>query len=239
MLDNLMAFEIPETTLASIHLVGRSDGAVKTLSGFRKDRHTVPDAANATTQAFLAKLAEAEIAEEAERLFQKARTALSYKRRDLSLDLSAGTATLTARDFVWELGYTLSEENPSRFDVTRTLHSLPSPSVLHLAEFNALWEGAFSSLLFSLAKSVAVEAIIDAVEDLPETEEATLQVTYPSDGSECTLRVAGVDAQVRCTGASLEVVFPRGGTPLQLMESFAAIRHAFALSKETALGRLL
>ena len=190
-----MAFEIPETTLASVHLVGRSDGAVKTLSGFRKDRHTVPDAANATTQAFLAKLAETEIAEEAERLFQQTRTALSYKRRDLSLDLSAGTATLTARDFVWELAYALSEENPSRYDVTRTLHSLRSPSVLHLAEFNALWDGVFSSLLFSLAKSVAVEAIIDAVEDLPETAVTALEKR--TEGWIASLQMAALSLQGR------------------------------------------
>jgi hypothetical protein len=42
---------IPGTTLASVSLSGRSEGAVKALRGFRKDRHHVPDAGNATASA--------------------------------------------------------------------------------------------------------------------------------------------------------------------------------------------
>ena len=47
----------------------------------------------------------------------------------------------------------------------------------------------------------------------------------------------GVEAEVRCTGASLEIVFPRSGAPGELIEAFAAVRGAFAISK--VLGGLI
>jgi hypothetical protein len=74
-LSRPMATEFTSKTLSGVSLVGRSGGLVKTLGGFRKDRHTVPDAVNAATQAFVARLAEAEIREESEGLFQAARAA--------------------------------------------------------------------------------------------------------------------------------------------------------------------
>jgi hypothetical protein len=43
--------------------------------------------------------------------------------------------------------------------------------------------------------------------------------------------VDGVDARVRCTGAALDLVFPRAGSPGELIEAFAAVRGAFAVSR--------
>jgi hypothetical protein len=43
-----------------------------------------------------------------------------------------------------------------------------------------------------------------------------------------------VDAQVRCTGATLDLVFPRAGSPRELIAGFAAVRGAFAVSRELA-----
>jgi len=234
-----MATDFSATTLASISMVGRSEGAVKTLGGFRKDRHTVPDAANAVTNAFLAKLCDGELREEAETLFHNVRTALAYKRKDLSLDLSAGNATLTTRDFVWELAFALKDDEPARYRVTRTLHSLRNRALMHLDEFDGLWNRAFTTLVFSLVKGVAVEAVIDAVETLDGEDATGLAVTYRSDCSECMLTVPGVEAAVRCTGATLEAEFPRGASPRELLDSFSAIRGAFALTRDVTLGGLI
>jgi hypothetical protein len=46
-----------------ILFTGRGGGAVKQLAGFKKSHHSVPDAANATTNAFLGKLCAGELAE--------------------------------------------------------------------------------------------------------------------------------------------------------------------------------
>ena len=61
-----------------------------------------------------------------------------------------------------------------------------------------------------------------------------IAVSYPSDCRECEIAVDGVEAKVRCTAASLEMIFPRAAGPAELMDAFAAVRDAFAINKPLA-----
>lgn len=227
-----MPGELPSSVVAGIVFIGRSGGQVKALRGFKKTHHTVPDAANAITNGFLGKICESELAADAEKLFQDARTALGYKRRDIALSLASPVATLTARDFTVEIVYVLEEANPARYAVTTTLRDLHSADLAQAPEFGRLFAGRFSEIGFELKKVARVEAIIDVIENLDGTD--GLAVSYPSDYRDCVIRVEGVDAEVRCTGAALDVIFPRAGSPADLIVAFAAVRDAFAINKALA-----
>lgn len=227
-----MVQDLPSEIIAGISFVGRSGGAVKALAGFRKGHHTVPDAANAVTQAFLGKICATELGGETEDLFQRVRAGLGYKRKDLSLSLTPPTAVLSARDFTVEFGYALDEREPSRWIVTRTLHGLRNAELARTEEFSAIFAAVFTEISFGLKQGARVEAVIDLIEHLDG--ENGLAVDYPADCRECMIRVAGVAAEVRCTGAALEMVFPRAGSPAELMAEFAAVRGAFAVSRELA-----
>jgi len=237
-----MTGPLPSKIIAEIAFIGCGGGAVKNLDGFKKSHHSVPDAANATTNAFLAKLCAGELAAEAETLFQQVRTGLGYKRKQVSLSVGSPVATLAAKDFSVEIFYSLEERDPSRYAVTTTLRELKNADLARTAEFAAIFAGKFTEIGFGLKKGVSIEAVIDAIEALADDDEARegagkLRVDYPSDCSECTIGVEGVEAAVRCTGAALEIVFPRGGGPAELMDAFAAVRGAFAISK--VLGGLI
>ena len=227
-----MSVEPPNAIVTALSFVGRTDGAVRSLAGFQKGRHILPTAVSATTTAFLAKLCEAELTEQAESFFQRTREALSYKRRELALALSSPCAVLTAKDFTFELVYALAPAEPARYTVTRTLRDLRHPEFARRAEFDAVFAGLFTELTFALRKSVRVETVIDLVEAL--NADVGLAVAYPSDCHDCTLTVPGVEAAVRCTGATLDLVFPAAGSPAELLDGFAAVRSAFALSPELA-----
>lgn len=231
--------EAPFSKISQVRLSGGAGGAVKTLRGFDKSRHSTPDAVNAATSGFLFKLCAAELAEEAEAMFQRARAALGYKRAGISLDVGAGQATLTTRDFCWELAYALDEAEPARHVITRTLHSLRSGDVARLDEFNALFIGQFDAVVFDLVRGVRVEAVIDAVEALDPEAEAAMTVDYPSDCARCTLAVPGVAARVECDGATLALRLPRAGSPAECLREFEAVRSAFRLSKDGVLAGLL
>lgn len=237
------AADDPKSFISQVSLVGRSGGAFKSLHGFDKSRHTVPDAVNNATSGFLAKLCAHELAEEAEGFFQRTKDALSYKRKDFSLDVTSPLAVLSAKDFTLEIGYALDDADPSSYAITRTLHSIKNGELVRVAEFNELFAGQFSAISFALKKGVRVEAVIDAVEGLEPDEEdpdaARLRVDYPSDCRDCTLTMEGVDASVVCDGATLEMRFSRNGSPRELVEAFAAVRKAFALTKDRALAGLL
>ena len=234
--------EDPRSFISGVSLVGRGGGAVKALGGFRKAHHTVPDAVNAATSAFLAKLCAEELAAEGEKFFQAAKAALGYKRAQLALTVTSPTAVLTAKDFVLELDYALEPADPASYAVTRTLHSLRNAALIEVAEFDALFAGQFSAVVFALKKGVRVEAVIDAVEGLDPKDEAAgagLTVEYPSDCAHCTLHAEGVDAAVVYDGATLEMRFARSGSPRELVAGFAELRRAFALTKARVLAGML
>jgi hypothetical protein len=227
-----MSAEPSNSIVAALSFVGRSGGAVKSLPGFQKGRHTLPSAVTPATTAFLAKLCEAELTGQAESFFQRAREALGYKRREISLSVASPTAVLTAKDFSLELAYSLESSDPARYLVTHTLRDLRRAEFARRPEFDAVFAGLFTELTFTLKKGIRVEAVIDLVEALDA--DAGLAVAYPSDCSDCTLTVPGVSAEVRCTGASLDLVFPTAGSPAELIDGFAAVRAAFAHSPELA-----
>ena len=227
----------PHQFVSQISLVGRSNGAVKTLTGFRKQHHTLPDAVNASTTAFLGKLCISELTAEGEDFYQRTKAALGYKRTDFALEVTSPTAQLTTKDFVFELAYALQKNEPDHYSVTRTLYNLRSSQLVELAEFNNLFAGIFSGIVFNLTKGARVEAVIDAVEALDE--KTLLEVSYPSDCQHCVLTVEGVDAEVICDGATLEMRFPKNGSPRDLVAAFAEVRSAFALTKNQVLSGLL
>lgn len=223
-----MPSELPNRVIADVRFIGRGGGAVKAFGGFKKGHHTLPDAANATTNAFLGRLCGAEIEATAEALFQEVRTGLGYKRKDLSLTVTSPLAVLSAKDFTLEILYELDEAAPANYAITQTLLDLRDGDLARTEAFNTIFARSFSELSFTLRKGVRVEAVIDAIEAM---EEGDLSVDYPSDCSECTVRVPEVAAQVRCTGGSIDLVFPGAGAPGELLAEFAAVRDAFQLSK--------
>ena len=223
--------------ISHLSLVGRSQGLVKALGGFKKSHHTVPDAVNAATSAFLGKLCAPELAEEGEQFYQRAKTLLGYKRTQASLDVTSPQATLTTKDFVFEIAYALQADDAAGYEVTRTLHSVLSGDLVEVPEFNELFAAVFSGISFMLVKGVRVEAVIDAVEGGHAAPGLT--VSYPSDCRHCVLHVAGVDAEVVCDGSTLEMRFPRRGSPAELIASFEVLKTAFALSKDRTLSGLI
>jgi hypothetical protein len=229
----------PFSKISQVRLAGGGGGAIKALRGFDKSRHSVPDAVNAATTAFLARLCAAELAEEAEGMFQRARAALGYKRAGITLDVAPGSATLTTKDFCWELTYALDEREPARYTLVRALHGLHSADLLQLEAFNTLFSGQFDAVVFELARGLRVEALIDAVESLDPEAEGAIAVAYPSDCSRCELAVPGVAARVECDGATLALRLPRAAAPDECLREFEAVRSAFSLSRDAVLAGLL
>ncbi len=221
--------ELPSRIVAGINFVGRGGGWVKELAGFKKGHHTLPDAANATTNAFLGKICERELTEAAEKLFQDVRAGLDYKRKDIALSVTSPLAMLGAKDFSVEIFYALEERDPARYTVTTTLRGVMSADLTKTEAFAQIFAGRFTEISFALKKGARVDAVIDAIEELDADDGLT--VTYPSDYRDCLIAVAGVDATVRCTGATLEIVFPRAAGPAELIAQFAAVRDAFRISK--------
>lgn len=210
--------------VSSLAIVGRTRGEVRRLAGFDKKRHTVPDRVCAATQAFLEKLCEEELTEEAEGLFQAAREHFSYKRREISLSVGSGFARLETKDFALELRYELDEEDPGDYVIETSVKDVASRDLLESAPFNASVGRRFDRLRCTLSGQVSVEAVIDAVED--EASGAT-SVDYPSDCSSCTVTIEGIAGEVFVDGVVLEVRYGKLTSAEVLMDTFECIGAEF------------
>lgn len=206
--------------IRTLAIVGRTRGEVRRLAGFDKKRHTVPDRVCGATQAFLEKICEGELAEEAEALFQSAREQFGYKRREISLDLGSGCARLETGDFVLELRYELDEDDPSEYVLETSVREVASRDLLESAAFNGAIGSRFDRLRCALAGGFSVESVIDAVE---EDGSGSLAVDYPSDCSSCLVRIEGVAGEVFVDGAVLEVRFGKQVSAACLLETFERI----------------
>ncbi len=154
---------------------------------------------------------------------------MEYKRKDLALAVTSPLATLTAKDFTIEISYALEDQDAGRYAVTTTMRELRDVDVGRGEAFSRIFAGMFSEISLSLQKGARVEGVIDVIEGL--NHEGGISVNYPSDYRECVVRVEGVDADVRCTGATLDMIFPRSGSPAELIDAFASVREAFQISK--------
>ncbi|MES1194469.1 MAG: hypothetical protein ABUL65_01155, partial [Opitutus sp.] len=108
------------------------------------------------------------------------------------------------------------------------LHSLSGGGLVERAEVEDLFARMFEGMVFDLTKGTQVEAVIDAVE--AQAGAGGLTVSYPADCRHCVLAVAGVTAEVVCDGATLEMRFPRPGSPRELVAAFAAVLGAVGIS---------
>ena len=157
--------------------------------------------------------------------------------RVLSLLLDGACAVIKSVHFELEILWALDSGDPSSYTITRTVRDLKDPSELLGASGDRVFAGTFTHIIFTLVRGVRVEDVIDAIEGLPDA--GAMSVSYPSDCSECCISVEGVDASVRCTGLTLELVFGRAGSPRELFEAFEAVRAAFRFTNEEALTALL
>jgi hypothetical protein len=227
----------PPSFVSRLSLAGRRSGRVKTLAGFNKQHHTVPDAVNGATSAFLGKLCSSELTAEGEKWFQRSKAAFAYKRADLTLEVMSPVAVLTAKDFTLEIAYALEPADPSSYGLTHTLHGMGDGKLVERPEFDELFARMFDRIVFTLTQGASVEAVIDAVET--QAGAGGVAVSYPSDCRHCVLRVTGVEAEVVCDGATLEMRFPRPGSPREVVAAFVEVRSAFALTKNRVLAGLL
>jgi hypothetical protein len=209
--------------LKSSSFEGVSSGQVKQLSGFRKGIHRVPDLANDTTNRFLAKICETELAEEGESLYQRLKVGLGYKRRDLNLSVDSPSVLLSGKEFVFEIAYTLDSEVPSTYQVITTLSGLNHVSILKSDVFNEICQGLFSRLSYGFTDAVQIEKVIDMIEECPKPG---IRVEYPSDCRECSVFLEGFSGQIQCRQFSLDIMLPTKSSPKTFLGGFEALRGA-------------
>jgi len=194
---------------------GSSSGRVRELPGFIKGRHIVPQAATSAAREFVSRIGAPLVDQRIEDAFQRARAALSLRRRDLAISRNGDTALLATPSFEYEARCALVEDDPSRYHIECTLRLCAPLDEALVAAIDAVFPLEFHALHFTAATPCAVEALIDALED---TDPDVLTVDYPSDCASCEVSLAGHSARLFYDGIRLEVHAP---SPVGAADLFA------------------
>lgn len=195
-----------ETPFSAARFQGSLGGSLKDLSGFQKG-YSLPDSPGEYADRTAQRLGAEDLAKHAEDLFQALRGAFGYKRRELSLgtDAETGSATIDAPDYRVDIGLAGHPDAAARYQLSTEVAGIANAEVIRSPEFASVFDGRFDRMVFDFTQPVDIDDIIDRVEDL-ESDQIT--VAYPSDASECTVTVAGLDAKLHFMPKRLSVVAP-------------------------------
>jgi len=104
-----------------------------------------------------------------------------------------------------DIGLFGDPEVAARYCLTTEVAGIGNPDVVRSEAFASVFDGRFDRLVFDFAQPADIDEIIDRVEDL---DTGQITVDYPSDASECTVTIAGLDTKLHFTPRRLSLVAP-------------------------------
>ena len=173
----------------SEYLEGTETGAIRSLDGFSRGYHKVPDRLSESADGWCNRLLANTVAEELQTLYQNARDVLGLKRKDLRKE--ADTLDAPAFRYIVETGQ--NPEDPSEYYITRRLE-LRQGWAAHREALDELFSDEFQRLVVEFdSMEDSFDALVDRLEDIGESsggdvddDDRDQRVTYSRDGASFT-----------------------------------------------------
>jgi hypothetical protein len=99
------------------------------------------------------------------------------------------------------------------------------PSIVQKPEFNEVFDGRFSEVVFQFDAEVDVAALIDQLE---ESDRKDVELDYDHTASWCELSVENSELSLRMEPDELTVISERRQSPRELIESFFEMQKLIA-----------
>jgi hypothetical protein len=185
---------------------------IRSLSGFAKRFHHVPDRISHSAQEFVESISESEIDTRMNDVFEAIKEHMEYKRRDLR----AESGRIVTPDFEYATFCTQDKDDPSRAIITEELINVKA-SVVANDGFNRVFDGRFSQIVFEFRHGVDTQSLIDLIEELDRDD---IEIEYDKSGSWFTLSFE--DSAISVRVEEHEFVFESSGmkTPRELLQGF-------------------
>lgn len=210
--------------VANVSLVGRRHDRVRSLSGFKKKTHRVPDEVNDRAESFVAKLAAAEIERDLDAIYAALRAEFRFKRADLDASgAQDGAGAIISPYFNYSISVCLNPHQPSEVIWRRQVARIKEPQRLFAEEFANVFGEMFDTVEFTPARSVDLEALIDRIEEL---DDERIALDYGMDATWLKLRIKGTRGQIEITPENVSIVHPKPASAKLLLQSFFDLREA-------------
>lgn len=174
-------------------LIGLEYRQVDQLSDFVRGRHRRPDTADAAADEFVADLARPERSEILDRLHERLRKDLGFKRRQLGGD--AHHLSCPAFDILTSVR--VDPQRPRQVEFSMELCDIRQPEILTSDEFALGLAGEFSRVEVRHRGRIDVEQFIDDAED------HGVSIDYPRDASRATVTLPHLFSELLVCGQTL------------------------------------
>lgn len=193
--------------IADTKLIGRTVGHIKSLSGFRKGSHRVPDRHTSSTEAFVLTIGAAEVEELGKELHESLRNEFGYKRRELRYEYEDGIASITAPDFTVSVELKQSEDDPGSYVLEVEVGEIQNAAVVHTEAFVNVFNDHCDTVSISLDEPIDVGERIDQLENNPDLAQG---LDYDADGGRFTLEIDDPPLTLSVTQDRIEVCLSKG-----------------------------
>ena len=193
---------------------------IASLSGFKKRFHHVRDHVSSSTKDFVVSVAEGEIQNEMKEVFDSIKENLKYKRREVTTE----SGRIITPDFEYAVYAMQSEDDPTEALIIEELVNV-KPSIVQKSEFNEVFDGRFSQVVFQFETEVDVAALIDQLE---EPDRKDIELDYDHTATWCELSIDNSELSLRMEPGELTVISKRRQSPRELIESFFEMQKLIA-----------
>lgn len=190
--------------IESVILVGCQTFRVNSLSGFVKRQHRIPDEASDRAQAFIAKIAQKELEDDLDQVFDNLRRTLGMKRTELlSTDPENGVGQITTALFDYQNSVQLDADDLTQVFFRRQISNLHTLETIDSGGLDEVFCNTFESVELISSQAIDIEKLIDRLEDLGDEN---MVIDYDRHATWCQLsfeRMPGVMV-FRSEGVTLE-----------------------------------
>jgi hypothetical protein len=202
-------------------------GSIKSLSGFQKKFHQVPDSLSQAADSFVESISSAEVLEDIETVFKAIKGQMAYTRRKITVsDVASGGASIITPDFEYSVNISQDRDVPSEYVIARSVSNLEKIDIVSHEGFQGVFGDMFDTLVFEPTASIDVGDFIDRIEE--NQPPGISIVDYPSDASWCEIAVDGFEGSIRVERMSFELRNPRCLPPARMLECFSRVHPQLA-----------
>jgi hypothetical protein len=108
-------------SLRQEYLEGIETGTIRSLSGFQRGVHKIPDQLTDKNSAWVNRLMTDEVQSELEDVYKRSKKATRWRRRDLAVGTEMGDGDLDTPKFRYSVQTRQSADNPARYEIIRRL----------------------------------------------------------------------------------------------------------------------
>lgn len=188
--------------------------SVRSLSGFRKGSHSVPNQASGATQSFVEDISEVEIREALDTVHAGIRKHLKYKRSDLKVSYASGSASIIGPHFNYHVEVTINEDDPSKVTFHEFIENISDGQIIMSDQFDSAFNSGFNSVDFVFEDEIDIAGIIDKLED---SEDSSCSLDYDSTLTMLKVSIEGFPAEIVIEPDRLRIVVQRPVAPRKLL----------------------